>query len=156
MRGLLMLMVVCFLASAAIEAQRTSRRPLKVTPEPMTGQPTDTLVGMASDSVVLAGFDKPLRSRKETFFVTNNSSRTIEEMALTLNYFDSKGLQLHHRHLRLKRFIEPGSTVNVQIPTWDRQQSFYYVRSEVPKRVEQATPFDVRIAVDTVFVSGKP
>lgn len=145
------IIVVMALAAISVLSQRTSRRPKGVVVQPTVELTSDTIFGNPG-TLRLSGFDKPLRSRKETFFATNTDSCTVSEMAVTLVYYDAKGRQLHRRHLRVRRHIEPGQTLQISIPTWDIQQSFYYTLSEKPKRVEQATPFNVSISVDTLFI----
>ena len=49
--------------------------------------------------------------------------------------------------------IPAGETRQIGLRSWDTQQAFYYERSAVPARTEQATPYRVSIAVDTVFVN---
>lgn len=150
MRKTLLLLLTAF-AAIALWSQRTSRRPRNVVVEHAATAGCDTVTEI-SGAVCLSGFDKPLRSRKETFFATNTGSRTIIRMAITLDYFDLAGRQLHSRHLPVGSTIEPGQTRSISIPSWDIQQSFYYTLSEKPKRVEQATPFNVAITVDTLFI----
>lgn len=144
-------MLIMAVAATTVLSQRTSRNPRSIIVEHAVTTDRDTILG-TPDSIRLSGFDKPLRSRKETFFATNKSSRTVSEMAITLEYTDMAGRQLHRRHLRVRRTIGPGQTQHISIPTWDIQQSFYYTRSEKPKRVNQATPFNVAISVDTLFI----
>lgn len=136
--------------------ERSTRRKLSVPTETQAAQAgLDTITGAMTDSVLLSGYDKPLRSRKETFFATNNTSDTIETLALTLTYLDSQRRQLHRSHVHVNATIPPGQTRNLAIPTWDSQQSFYYILSEVPARATQAATFDVIISVDTLFTTLK-
>ncbi len=101
----------------------------------------------------VSGYDKPLRSRRETFFVTNNADGTIYGMAVTFNYTDVRGNQLHKRTQHINAEIPAGQTRQVAIPSWDKQFSFYYRRSAVPQRATNATPYDVAITVDTLYIA---
>ena len=152
----LFLTIFAAMALAVFASDRTTRRRLSVAPEkaPITA-PCDTLTGSFTDSVRLSGFDKPLRSRKETFFATNILTDTVESMAITLTYLDALGRQFHRTHVHVPGPIPPGQTLNRAIPTWDRQQSFYYIHSETPSRSIQAAPFDVKITIDTIFVKRR-
>ena len=60
---------------------------------------------------------------------------------------------LHRRQISVPCDIPAGETRNLSIQSWDKQQSFYFVRSTVPSRTDQATPYDVTISVDTIFVA---
>ena len=70
---------------------------------------------------------------------------------MTITYFDSKNRQLHKRSAHLPLQIPAGETRQASLKSWDEQQSFYYEQSSVPARVDVATPYSVKIAVDTIF-----
>lgn len=111
----------------------------------------DTVANPAAHTVDINGYDKPLRSRRETFFVTNNGDRPTSSLAVTITYYDSSRRQLHRRHASLPLVIPVGETRQASLKSWDEQLSFYYLRSAVPSRADQATPYDVKISVDTIF-----
>lgn len=114
----------------------------------------DSAVIPDSAAVLLYGYDKPLRSRRETVFVTNRTDFDINALSVTTQYLDSKGRQFHETKRRVRADIPAGSTRKLDWPSWDTQQSFYYVgskRSRVP-----GTPYHVRQSVDTIFVSRTP
>lgn len=149
----LILFIVIFVAVVAL-AQNTVRRGLRVQKEvsqPEAAVAFDTVLPVGKHAVDIKGYDKPLRSRRETFFVTNTGNRPLSRIAVTLTYTDSKGRQLHTASHNLAAVIPAGETRQVGLRSWDVQQAFYYTRSEVPVRASQATPFDVAIAVDTLF-----
>lgn len=100
----------------------------------------------ASDSLPLSclfffGFDKPLSSEKESFFATNNSDREIVGLGLEIEYLTVDSLQLHRRSVDIECSLPAGETRKIDIPTWDKQHSFYFHQSAKPRR--QATPFIV-------------
>lgn len=136
---------------------RTTRKSLKTSTEAQCGaidypKPVPVASPSAQD-VSVKGYDKPLRSRRETFFVTNNyPSKTIYSLVFTATYLDSSGRMLHRRSEKVDCEIPPTQTRQIGVKSWDVQQNFYFVRSTVSSRAEQATPYDVTIAVDTVFV----
>ncbi len=149
----LILFIVIFVAVVAL-AQNTVRRGLRVQKEVSQTEAAvafDTVSPVGKHAVDIKGYDKPLRSRRETFFVTNTGNRPLSRIAVTLTYTDSKGRQLHTASHNLAAVIPAGETRQVGLRSWDVQQAFYYTRSEVPVRASQATPFDVAIAVDTLF-----
>lgn len=143
-------------AGIAAQAQRTTRGGLVPQQSAQTGAPvseaTDTIVAPEPHIVDINGYDKPLRSRREVFFATNNSGRGIEALAFTIDYYDTKNRQLHKAHHNVNVDIPAGETRQVSVRSWDSQCNFYYIHSAVPQRVEKATAYRVTIAVDTLFV----
>lgn len=111
----------------------------------------DSAIIPDSAAVLLFGYDKPLRSRRETVFVTNRTDFDINAVSVTTQYLDSKGRQFHETTRRVRADIPAGSTRKLDWPSWDTQQSFYYVGSK-RSRVS-GTPYQVRQSVDTIFVS---
>lgn len=121
------ILILTLLAMALIPmaGQRTSRRGLKAAvQEPQATAntaalaATDTLVAPAPHTVDINGYDKPLRSRRESFFATNNSSRTVERMAITINYYDAKRRQLHQASRNVAADIPAGETRQISFPSW--------------------------------------
>ena len=139
------LLAACGLLVIAANAQTTTRRGLR----PLTKQTVTTAVSQAD--TVAAGYDKPLRSRRETFFVTNNADKSVEGMAITITYFDRSRRQLHQRPANIRIDIPAGETRQAVLKSWDTQQAFYHINSPVPSRAQQATPYEVKITVDTIF-----
>lgn len=136
---------------------RTTRKSLKPSAEVEvsdSGKPSGTpVISPSVHDVSVKGYDKPLRSRRETFFVTNNyPSQTIRSLVFTATYLDTSGRMLHRRSEKVDCEIPPAQTRQIGVKSWDTQQNFYFVRSTVSSRAEQATPYDVTITVDTVFV----
>lgn len=113
--------------------------------------PADSFIIPDSAQLSLYGYDKPLRSRRETLFISNNTGHDINAVSLSIQYIDSKGRRFHDVSRRVRADIPAGSTRCVDFPSWDTQQSFYYVGSRRPRSA--GTPYDVRISADTVFVS---
>lgn len=147
-------LLVMILSLTAL-AQNTTRRnlqPVPATPSaPAPAITYDTIVGPRAHLLDLNGYDKPLRSRRETFFATNNSSAPVTSIAFTINYYDQSRRMLHSASQRVSVDIPVGETRQVSLRSWDEQQAFYYIHSAVPTRAGQATPYDVTITVDTIF-----
>jgi len=85
--ALLILLVITSVCAA--DCRRTTRRGLR--PEPVV--PSEAVVegdsvDVAEGDFTLAGFEKPLRSRRESFFVTNNTDRDIISLRVRLIYYD--------------------------------------------------------------------
>lgn len=153
----ILILALASMAALAPLAQRTTRttrtnlRKAADVSAPATQPVPDTVVAPADHTVDVNGYDKPLRSRRETFFVTNNDTRAVQALAFTIEYLDESGRQLHSASHHVEVDIPAAETRQVSVRSWDTQQSFYYRRSTAPARVEQATPYDVKIAVDTIF-----
>lgn len=94
---------------------------------------------------IFSGYDKTLTSATESFFITNRSGRRLLGAVLEIDYLDMAGRQLHRRTMEITCDIPDGQTRKVDIPTFDRQHSFYYRLSQSPRR--QASPFDVSIRI---------
>lgn len=109
----------------------------------------DTFLLPPRDSITLSGYDKPLRTTHETLLVTNSTARPVTGIALTINYLDMKGRQLHSRTDTLLIRIPPGETRMLRFPSWDRQQSYYYHLGPEP-RSSRFTPYTVSIHTDFV------
>ena len=93
----------------------------------------------------LAGYDKPLRSRHETLHITNLSETLIIlAVGLEIEYLDLQQRTLHSREAEVRATIPPLSTRLGRIPSWDVQQSFYFVGGQQP-RTSNVTPYNVRL-----------
>lgn len=111
----------------------------------------DTLRGPVCDSIAVAGFDKPLRSVRESMCVTNSSSRPLVGLRVTIDYLDTAGRQMHRAVRDITVDLPPAQTRRVEIPAFDRTGALYYHASPLPRGVRHATSFDVSITVDAVF-----
>lgn len=151
------LVVLLILAAAivALTAQRTWRGSLRQQPQPP--QPADSTATMtapmvAADSADIrcSGFEKTLRSNIESFFVTNNTDSALSRLHLTIEYLDTSDRQLHRRSEPVVADIPAGQTRRIEIRSFDRQATFYYYLSAVPRTRATATPFKVRLHVDSI------
>ncbi len=142
------------MVAVIVQAERTTRRGLraKVSTEAVTAV-ADTVIP-DSGKVVISGFDKPLRSAKETFFVSNGCDREISTIAIHFVYYDMDGRQLHASDKVIHCSIPPGETRQLSVKAWDLQQSFYFCQSVKPRR-DRAIPFSVKYRVGYVVLSGK-
>lgn len=149
-RALIVLLASCLLAFSA-HAQRTTRKPLKVeqtvkTRTAASQEPYDTLLVSSADTIMpvaISGFEKTLRSRNESLFVTNRLETELVGIEIEISYFDMQSRLLHKRIIALPCSIPPGETRQLNFPTWDKQQVWYYHLSDTPRTRAQATPFRV-------------
>jgi|GEM_PF-924234 len=110
----------------------------------------DTIICGEGD-VDLRGFHKPLRSRRESVFATNNTTFLIKGLFIDLTYTDTRGRTLHRQRRTVFMDIPAGETRRLDFPSWDRQQVFYYTNSTEPPRAD-GTAFDVRCHIDSMIV----
>lgn len=90
--------------------------------------------GYRLDQIVFSGFDKVLKSNKESFYIKNLTDRTLTSIVLYIDYRMPDGRQLTKRFLKLSCRIPAGETRKADIPTFDTQNSYYYNKSMPPKR----------------------
>ena len=139
-------MLLCFIAAdLSAQGQRTTRRNLKSLPAVQAESAADTVATAAdSTAVTFSGYEKTLRSSKETFFATNNTGRVITDLSVALTYKDMSGRILDRRLVNVAVEIPAGETRRIDINSWDRQKAFYYHLSAVP-RSSQVTPYRINV-----------
>ena len=147
MKVLLIILLLLLTSAQAVDAQRTTRRGLHPAPAaPVEAVAAGDTIEVAAGDFAVSGFEKPLRSRRESFFVTNNTSRDIVSLRLEITYYDLDGRMLDRRTVDADVDVAPAETSRVYIPAWDLQDVFYYYRSARP-RSGVATPFKVSVDV---------
>ena len=137
----------------AARRQRTTRQGLKERIH--FGYATDDTLALTSDSLIIfSGYDKTLRSHSETVFAFNNSTDTITAMTLSVTYTDIQDRQLHTRRVTVRQTIPPGERRMLTYPSWDRQNSYYYYRSEPGRvRYQAVTPYKINISTIRAYVA---
>lgn len=140
------LLLSAFCLADIAYCQRTTRRHLKPIPVGRVADGIDTIF-TAADSAMFkfSGYEKTLRSSKESFYITNSSDSVISGVVVSIEYLDLKGRQLDKRTATIRLELAPGDTRRADLRAWDSQKVMYYYRSPKP-RVAQATPYKVRIA----------
>lgn len=161
-RPILHLIAIAALLAGALAApaQRTTRGRLRPAPQaaatPRDLHPYDTIATAAdSGAIHFSGYEKTLSSTKESFFATNHTDSLITILDIRITYLDMKGRQLDTRTLTLPADLPAGETRRFDIPTWDRQKTFYYHISPTP-RTAQATPYRVTIHLRHALKPRKP
>lgn len=112
---------------------------------------TDSVIVPDSIQVRCYAYNKPLRSNRESFFISNSTGFDIARVFFTIQYFDTKGRQFHQASNNKTADIPDGETRQITFPSWDKQQSFYYIGS--PRSRASGTPYDIRISIDSISVS---
>ncbi len=158
MKYLTAIIAILILATAGADIASARRRNSintrlktdKTLTQEAVAEPFDSISATA-DSVRFYGYEKTLRSTRETMFVSNLCrSRSISALIFTITYTDTKGRQLHRRRVEHRTDIPAGETRRIDIPSWDRQQTFYYTGSPRPRTA--AIPYDVTITPDTLLL----
>lgn len=154
---LILTIIVALLGISGLTAQNLTRRPgrstssrPRVAPTAVVPAPADTLPAAYADSLSISGFEKPLRSRHETFFVTNSSGSHVGSVEVEIDYRDMQGRQLHRAVHTVYCDLPPGQTRRLQVPAMDREGLMYYRLSPVPCGARHATPFDAVIRILTL------
>lgn len=151
----LLIMVALAMQAWGQRTTRSSLKPIADSGEVKAGVAGDTLYNMVDTlPVSVSGYEKLLRSRRESMFVTNKGAFAISALMLEIEYFDDSGRQLHKRMVQLRCDVPPGETRMVGFASWDKQLAWYYMKSEPPRTRFQATPYDVRVRV--VYVVAAP
>ncbi|MCC8037794.1 MAG: FxLYD domain-containing protein [Bacteroidales bacterium] len=111
--------------------------------------PVEVMPAIIPDSgdITLAGYDKPLRTRRETILASNHRADTIDSLFITIRYLDTDGRQLHERSVAIGQTIPSGETRQLQFPSWDVQQSYYYHLSTPPRA---GIPYRIMARVDSL------
>lgn len=131
----------------------TTRKHLKANQHILaTPDPDTTAVRLVNPTgkIRYCGYEKPLRSTKETIFIQNLTDSTICSVSFTIEYLDNSGRKIHQRKLRQDPMIPPRQTRRLDIPSWDTQKTYYYLRGDKPRKT--ATPYDIRITSDTIVI----
>lgn len=151
----LAILVLTLSAAIATLAQRTTRKSLRIDPAvtaTTVDTATDTIFAPQLADISLSGYDKPLRSNKETFFATNHTAYHIRSITITIEYFDKSGRQLNKRTISIDADLPAEQTRMLTISSWDVQQSFFYELSTRPRRAD-ATPYSVLTTIDSYIIT---
>lgn len=109
---------------------------------------------ISPDSLTITSYDKPLRSMRETFFVTNNH-RSMTMLSITLQFTyrrHDNGAMLHSRTATIAANIPPGETRQLYVTSWDRQYSYYHHATRIRPRSPKAVAYDTDIsAISAAF-----
>ena len=145
------LITVAMVMAVTADRKNSVNRRLKRVPQPTseTTVPFDTVA--AEGLVRFSGYEKTLRSNRETMFVTNLSEREIGGVWFGISYLDTSGRLLHKASHRRHVSIPPGETRRIDIPSWDKQCTFYYTGSPRPRI--SAIPYDITITPDTLLLT---
>lgn len=137
---------LCFdIATADTRTTRSGKLTLRTDLKDELPQQIAYYDSVSTDSLRIGGYDKPLRSLRETFFVHNNYSAIISSVSISFTYRSDDGLMLHSRIINIKCNIPPSETRQLSMTAWDRQYAYYYVDTRIKPRSKGAIPYIVEI-----------
>lgn len=105
------------------------------------------------DSIIIKSYDKPLRSNRESFIVTNLHQATLSSISIKIVYREMNGEMLHSETYKIKCDIPPKETRMLYKSSWDKHQSFFYHGTRTRHRSTSARAYDVDINVVTATIS---
>ena len=114
----------------------------------------DTIGSFNRKALSFRGFSKRAGDKKESFYVTNHTNRTIGHFTVMLRYSDMAGKVILERTCNVACRLAPGATAPASIKSFDTQSQFYYYASAKRKT---AMPFTVamRLVSYEVTVSAE-
>ncbi len=149
MKPLVIIATLTVIAAALpSEAQRSTRQRLKSAPAAAAtaNAPYDTIFTEAdSTAFAFSGYEKTLRSTRESFYVSNHTDSVIDRITVEVTYLDMQGRMLDRRTADIDITIEPSETRKAELRSWDSQKVMYYYRSPKPRSSAQATPYKLKI-----------
>lgn len=153
-KAIALILALCALCAYA---DKTTRRGLRVSEQPRkeakSAVSADTVIP-SPGMIELSGYEKPLRSNKESLFITNATRRLLLETVVEISYFDESGRLLHRRQVSIKTDVPPGETRQATFSSWDRQRVMYYHRSGKP-RTADGTPYRIKTEVKSAVYAVK-
>lgn len=153
---ILMLLAACVAAMSGRTRFSKPTRPPKPDATVSAVGAADTLWQPRADAVGAYGFEKTLRSARESLYVTNNGPDSIVAIGFDVTYFDTAGRMIHRASHHLNPVIPGGETRLLEFPSFDRQGLYYYRLSPAPTRASRATPFDVAVKVNYIVKRNIP
>jgi len=155
------MLLMSLLDGAVLEADtRTTRGKLKAVRDKdnveLRIENADTLSVLPCDSISVSGYDKALRSGRESLRVANHYPRRMAGIVVDIVYRHAGGGEmLHARRLKLGCDIPPGETRQLEWSAWDKQNRYYYYDTRVTPRSSKAVPYEVEIFPREVKFSGR-
>ncbi len=147
------LLVVTALCATADKTTRKGLKALQVKEQTATADSADIFIP-SPGMIPLNGYDKPLRSNKESIYVTNASRRLLSYINIEITYLDEAGRLLHKRNVKLNMHIPAGETRQATFSSWDKQRNMYYIKSGKP-RTSDGTPYSVTVkAVEAAYTNN--
>lgn len=132
-------------------ADRTTRSRLRVRQQQTVNRLSIDTIVPSPGMVTLSGYDKALRSSRESILITNASRRRIKCVVMEITYLDTRGRMLNKRRVEVTVDIPAGETRQVTFSSWDKQKTMYY-RLTGKYRTSDGTPYDIRaIATGVLF-----
>ena len=153
MKSLILTLIAIMLLLTPMEGKRVKLH--LNTKDAKTEKIEETFIGSYKDTenldrVIFTGYDKKINSSTESFFIKNNSDRTLTGISLTIEYLTPDGRQLEKKNHLIKCQIPSGETRKQDIKSWDTQHSFYYIKSAPARSV--GSPFTVKFIPTAIYL----
>ncbi len=144
--------VLIALAALSAFADKTTRNKIKpIETQKESADSIYTEISEFPDScIILTGYDKPLNADGETIIIINRLDYDIDGLSISIDYQDTKGRQFTKREVNIFTNIPAGETRQAYFRTWDRQHSYYYIKSRPPRT--QATPYTVKCQILKIYI----
>lgn len=139
--GTLLIILAAVLPVPDVWGRRTTRRKLNAPAREVGmagGIPADTFM------IAVGKYDKPLRSRFESVFLTNLTDSAVTALSLNLTYISMQGDTIHQALRTFDYPIPPHSTRRLTFSSWDKQLTLYYYLTDKPSRL-RGTPYKVSV-----------
>lgn len=149
MKNLLFLVLIMALSILVAFADNTdTRRKSSQTMKPVV-EKLQQMNGVDScgiaDLIEIAGYEKKMQDRDETFYVTNDTPFRLSKLVVRFSYKSLSGDMLHEEVYEIPCDIPSGETRRLAVRSWDKQHSHYYYKSRKPK--SSAIPYQVGYAI---------
>ncbi len=131
-------------------AKRTTRSGLRA---PETEVSMRGGMAVQPGMLTVSGYDKPLRSRYETLFVTNHTDSMVTSVRMRLQYISMRGDTIHEVVRTITHPLPPKATRRLTISSWDKQLTMYYHLTDKPSRLK-GTPYRINIVPEEMWVSA--
>lgn len=149
--AIIFLLLACIFHGDA-SAKRTIRRNLR---SPDTRPVPELALSVDTAMIAIDKYDKPLRSRHESFFATNRTDNHVSFLKVRLQYLSLQGDTIHEAVRVLECDLPPRSTRRLTFPSWDKQLTLYYFLTDRPSRLH-GTPYKVNIEPLEISIEQTP
>lgn len=146
-------MVAACMLSVFADRVRTTRGRLKVSTVAAESSRRGSTRPAEKGEVAFYGYEKAANANRETLFIKNLTDSTVVRVCFTIDYSDTSSRQIHRRAASVDVEIPSGEVRRIDIPSWDSQKSYYYVKGPRPRK--SATPYDVAVTADSIACAAE-
>lgn len=103
------------------------------------------------DLISIAGYNKTLKDKDETFYVTNNTDFRISRLVLQFSYYTPNDEMLTEKEYVVECDIPSKATRQLSVKSFDIHHNHYYYKSRRPTR--NAIPYKVVYTLKRVDIA---